>query len=223
MPPKATPPRKKKKTQRQSKSLMTFNVIAIAVVAAMIVGTLGVAVFSDPFSGGGGDDDTITLDQDDTDEIEQQYRDAVAANPSDTSALVTLGNYLGLVGKDEEAISTYQQAVDLAPNDSAVRTSFATSLARMGKQADAELQFQKAIEADPSNGTAMLGLARLYRDWLPPRTEDAITWYQTTIQKSADTLSANLASEELAAMTATPVASPQASPGASPAASPSPS
>ena len=222
MAPKATPPRKRKGRQRQSKSLLTFNVLAIVVVGAMVLGTLGVAVLTDLFSGSDSED-SITLDQDDVDEIEQQYRDAVAANPQDTEALVALASYLGNVGKGEEAIGFYQQAIDVDPTDNNVRLSFATTLSAIGKYPDAELQYQKILESEPNNGTALLGLARLYRRMAPPQTDDAIAYYKLTIERAPDTSAATLAIEELAFLTGTPVASPQASPGASPEASPSPS
>jgi tetratricopeptide (TPR) repeat protein len=194
---------------------MTFNVIAIIVVAAMIIGTLGAVVISD-WLNSNDDGDAITLDDNDVDEIEQGYRDAVAANPQSTEALVALASYLGNVGKGDEAINYYQQAIDINPADVNVRLSFATTLSAIGKYPDAELQYQKILEAEPNNGTALLGLARLYRRMSPPRTDDAITYYKLTIERAPGSSAAILASEELAFVTGTPVASPQASPQASP-------
>ncbi|HQY31999.1 MAG TPA: hypothetical protein PK691_11950, partial [Thermomicrobiales bacterium] len=76
--------------------------------------------------------------------------------------------------------------------------------------------YQKIIAADPNNGNALIGLARLYRSWSPPRNEDAITFFKLAIERAPDSAVHTLAQQELASMMATPVASPSVSPVASP-------
>jgi hypothetical protein len=78
---------------------------------------------------------------------------------------------------------------------------------------DAEVQFQRVIEAQPDNALALLGLARLYRSWSPPRLDEAAATYQLAIDRGGDSVVATVAREELAELTVgTPAASPQASP-----------
>ncbi len=79
---------------------------------------------------------------------------------------------------------------------------------------DAEVQYQRVIEAESGNALALLGLARLYRSWSPPRTDEAAATYQLAIEVGGDSVVATVAREELAELTgsepgASPVASPQ--------------
>lgn len=193
---------------------MTFNIVAMIVVAAMVVGAVGVAVFDGLLSRG--EDTPLTVDPAETDEIEQGYRDQIAKNPDDVSAMSALANYLGNTGNVEEAIQWYERALAITPNDMALRLDFASALASGAKVRDAELQYRKVIEAEPDNAFALLGLARLYRSWAPPRLDDAATYYQRTIDRAGDSVVRDVAQEELALITGTPVASPDASPEASP-------
>jgi tetratricopeptide (TPR) repeat protein len=195
---------------------MTFNVVAIVVVAAMVVGAIGVAVFDGLLSRG--QDQPLSIDPADTDEIEQRYRDQIADDPNDVAAMSALANYLGNTGNVEEAIQWYEQALTITPEDMDLRLDFASALASGAKVRDAELQYLKVIEAEPDNAFALLGLARLYRSWAPPRLEDAVSYYQLAIDRAGESVVREVAQEELTLITGTPVASP----GASPVASPSP-
>jgi tetratricopeptide (TPR) repeat protein len=190
--------------------MMTFNVIAVVVVGALVFGAVGLAVFDDLLSGGG--ESSLTIDPAATDEIEQGYRDQVAANPNDAAAMSSLANYLGNNGNIGEAITWYEKALAITPDDMRLRLDFASALASGGKFPDAELQYQKVIAAEPENATALLGMARLYRSWSPPRPDDAVTYYQRTIATGSDSIVHQLAREELAQLTGTPAASPAASP-----------
>ena len=189
--------------------MMTFNVIAVVVVGALVFGAVGLAVFDDLLTGKS--DSPLTVDPAATDEIEQGYRDQVAANPNDAAAMSSLANYLGNSGKVAEAITWYEKALAITPDDMSLRLDFASALASGGKFPDSELQYQKVIAAEPENAFALLGLARLYRSWSPPRSEDAANYYGQAI-KRAVIQSSSRSLEELAQLTGTPVASPDASP-----------
>jgi|tagenome__1003787_1003787.scaffolds.fasta_scaffold20853815_1 tetratricopeptide (TPR) repeat protein len=214
MPPKSkNQARRRKSNPGKSRSLMTFNVLAAIVVGALVFGTVGAAVIDELVSNSNSDK-TVDVSDPGGDPIEQGYRDAVANNPNDVDAITALASYLGNVGKVDEAIQWYEKALTLTPDDMTLRLDFASALASGGKYKDAELQFQKVIDAQPDNGVALLGLARLYRSWSPPRTADAVTWYQATIERAADSVAHDLAVSELSQLTGTPVASPGSSPGA---------
>jgi tetratricopeptide (TPR) repeat protein len=189
---------------------MTFNVVAVVVVAAMVVGAVGVAVFDGLLSRG--DDTPLTVDTEQTDEVEQGYRDKIADNPNDVAAMSALANYLGNTGSVEESIQWYEKALGVTPDDMALRLDFASALASGAKQRDAELQYLKVIETEPDNAFALLGLARLYRSWSPRRLQDAVTYYELAIDRAGESVVRDVAQEELATMTGTPVASPAASP-----------
>jgi len=211
--PRATQKRKRR-APKQSRSIMTFNVIAVVVVAALVFGAIGVAVFDDLLRGSGNEPKPLTVDPNQTDLVEQQYRDKIAADPNDVAAMSALANYLGNTGNTAEAITWYEKALTITPDDMSLRLDFASALASGGKQRDAELQYQKVIGAQPDNGFALLGLARLYRSWSPPRTQEAVMYYQLTIERAGDSVVRQVAQEELAELTGTPVASPAASPAA---------
>ncbi|HET7056645.1 MAG TPA: tetratricopeptide repeat protein [Thermomicrobiales bacterium] len=194
---------------------MTFNMLAIVVVLAMVVGAVGVAVF-DGLLSGGSNDKPLTVDPAESDPVEQQYRDKIAKDPNDVAAMSALANYLGNTGKIEEAITWYEKALTITPDDMDLRLDFASALASGGKMRDSELQYKKVVAAQPQNAFAMLGLARLYRSWSPPRLTEAVTFYQQAIDAAGDSVVRDVAREELSAITGTPVASPGASPSPAP-------
>lgn len=212
-----TPP-KRRKSAKQSKSMASFNVIAVIVVLALIVGGVGTAVIVELFDR---EPNEITVDQDQIDETEQGFRDRIADDPNDVAAIGALANYLDQTGNFQEAIQWYEKALMITPDDSEMRLYFASTLATHGKQLDAELQYMKLLEADPTDPALMLYLARLYRNWSPPRNEDAVTYYEMALEYApAESITRSFATEELAELTGTPVASPEASPVATPETTP---
>jgi len=190
-----------------SRSQSWFSILALLTVVAMLIGAVGSAVVLDVFDD---DDNTIDIDPGEEDEVEQLYRADLAARPDDPQTIATLANYLSQVGKGEEALRLYERALAITPEDAALRLDFAQALADGGSSRDAELQFTRVIEAEPGNGLALLELARLYRDWAPPRTEDAIASYQQVVAVGGDSITVQIAVEELAELGI--VASPAASP-----------
>jgi tetratricopeptide (TPR) repeat protein len=172
---------------------MTFNVVAILVVAAMVVGAVGVAVFYGLLSRG--EDKPLTVDPGEPDEIEQGYRDQIAGNPNDVAAMAALANYLGNTGNVEESIQWYERALAVTPDDMALRLDFASALASGAKERDAELQYLKVIGAEPDNAFALLGLARLYRSWSPPRLDDAVAYYQLAIDRAGESVVRDVAQQ----------------------------
>src|SRR5687768_16706118 len=159
---KRRPHRTHKQAQvKQSRSIMTFNVIALMVVAALVFGTLGVIAVDEIITGGG--DETVVVDPQQDDPTEQEYRDRIEANTNDIDVIKALANYLGNLGQYDESVRWYEQVRRITPDDMAVRLDFASALSAAGKVRDAELQYQRVIEAEPDNALAILGLARLYR------------------------------------------------------------
>ena len=180
-----------------SRSQSWFAVLALLTVAAMLIGAIGSAVVLDVFNDGDDVVDEDSIEAGDEDEVEQQYREDLAARPDDPETIATLANYLSLTGKGDEAITLYERALTIAPDDTAMRLDFARALADGGSTRDAELQFTRVIEAEPANGLALLELARLYRDWSPPRVDEAIATYQRVVATGEDSITVQLALEEL--------------------------
>ena len=209
------PVQSRKRTTSRSQSW--FAVLALLTVAAMLIGAVGSAVVLDVFNDG---DDVIDVDDigaGEEDAVEEQYREDYAARPDDPETIATLANYLSLTGKGDEAITLYERALAITPDDTAMRLDFARALADGGSLRDAELQFTRVVEAEPQNGLALLELARLYRDWSPPRIDEAISTYQRVVATGEDSITVQLALEELAELG---VVAPAASPSAVEAATP---
>lgn len=195
-----------------SRSQSWFSILALLTVVAMLIGAVGSAVVLDVFN----DDDVIDVDPNadpgEEDETESEFREDYAARPDDPETIARLANHLSLTGKGDEAIELFERALEIAPDNSSIRLNFAQVLADDGSSRDAELQFNRVIGAEPENGLALLDLARLYRDWVPPRTDEAIATYQRVVAVGGDSITVQIAVEELAELgiVATPAASPSA-------------
>jgi tetratricopeptide (TPR) repeat protein len=201
-----------------SRNQRIFSALALFTVFAMIIGAIGASVVVDLLNDRG--EDPLVVDDGEEDPVEATFRRELAENPNDPEAIANLANYISQTGGSDEALRLYERALALRPDDLSLRLDFAQMLSDTGKYPDAELQFQRIVEADPTNGAALLGLARLYRDWSPPRTEDAIRTYQRVVEVAGDSILVQFAQEELAALgVATPAALGAASPVASPAGS----
>jgi cytochrome c-type biogenesis protein CcmH/NrfG len=148
------------------------------------------------------------------DPVVADYLSRIKADPNDASAMAALGNYYGNTGRIDEAIPWYEKALEITPDDWDTRLGFARALSIGGKRQDAELQFKKVIAARPNDPQAHFSLGQLYAGWVPPRTQDAISEYQTTLSVGQGTFVAERAAEELAQLgVASPVAaSPVPSP-----------
>ena len=205
-----------------SRSHSWFSVLALLTVVAMLIGAVGSAVVLDLFD----DDDTIDVDPNADpgaeDETESEFREDYAARPDDPETIARLANHLSLTGKGDEAVELFERALEIAPDNASIRLNFAQVLDDSGSSRDAELQFNRVIEAEPGNGLALLDLARLYRDWAPPRTDEAIATYQRAVTVGGDSITVQIAFEELAELgvVATPVGSPIVGASASPTSPP---
>jgi tetratricopeptide (TPR) repeat protein len=189
------------------------GVIFVALIVCSLIGAgLGTAFFDQL-----GDDDPPDPAEESR-RSEQSLREEIEQDPNDTVAMLALANLLANTGQLEEAIDWYERALALDPENWSARLDFAQSLADGGKHADAELQYHKVIEAQPENERAHFFLAELYQAWQPPRTEDAIREYEAAIAAAPDSVVADDARAQLAALGAeagTPPATPNATPAAS--------
>lgn len=215
-PVRRAPVRARRSTQTRRERW--FAVVALLTVVALVIGAVGSAVLLDLFKDDGGANVIDVASDPEDDPVEQEFRDDLAGRPDDPDAMATLANYLSETGKMDEALPLFERALTIAPDDNGIRLLFAGALSDAGSGRDAELQYSKVIATEPANDVALLGLARLYRDWSPARTDEAIRTYQQVVATGGDSLSVQLATEELAELgVVAPVASPAASPLATPA------
>lgn len=222
-PPAGKPPRRAPpaRSPRAAGRRVGWVPLVSATVALLIVcSVLGGAV-AGVLQGRGGDVDPGAAGDAGAEaangEFERSLRDAVAADPADATALASLANLLANRGELPEAIDRYEEALALEPANGALRFDFATALTEAGQHPDAELQFGRLIEADPANLEARFYLAELYRDWRPPRTDEAVALYRGVAETAPDSYLGDRASEELGRLGAAP-GSPAATAPGSPAA-----
>lgn len=188
-----------------SAATIAGTVIACLVICSLIAGSLG-SIWMDR---GVTEESAIPLEDTGRD-FENEMRTAVAANPEDVVALVSLANLLATRGDDEEATDLYARAIELDPENARYRLEFALSLARIGAAADAEVQYRRVLDADPSDAEAWYFLGELYVRWNPPRIAEAEAAFEQAIVVAPGSVSADQASRALARLEsqvgATPVA-----------------
>ncbi len=149
-----------------------------------------------------------------TGSFQAAMRTAIAEDPNDAVALVSLANLLALEGNFPEAIALYERALAIDPDNAATRRSFALALAQSGNLADAELQYLRVLEANPNDAEALVFLGQVYERWSPPRLADAATAYARAVNAEPGSISADEAAKALArlpadVLAATPAATPE--------------
>lgn len=203
--PAARPATKRRSTGGHRRQRL-YAVLGVIVVVALIGAAIGPPLID--YLTQANTERTLEIDPN-NDPVEKEYRDQIAANPDDAAAMAALGNYLGEIGRANEAIPLYERALALTPDDVTMRYGFANTLVQGGKQADAELQFLKVIAAEPNHTHAHFSLAQLYENWVPPRTADAIAEYQKVVDIGSDEFVVEVARENLVQLgAASPVAAP---------------
>ena len=78
----------------------------------------------------------------------------VAANPSNVTAWINLGNNYFDTNQYDKSIEAYKKALALAPNDANVWTDMGVMYRRSGQPQEAIKAFDKAVEVDPKHETS---------------------------------------------------------------------
>lgn len=202
-PPVRSSPKRRQTGAARNQRL--FAILAVVIVFSLIATIIGPPLV-DYLTRPSGNND-ITLSDDTTDPVEQEFRSQLEQNPDDAAALEGLANYLGNIGRIDEAIPLYERSLATDPDDWIRRLGFARMLADGGKRPDAELQFKRVLAACPSSEQTWYSLARLYATWVPPRDADAIAAYHQVILTGPGTFAAEQAKAELAQLgLASPIA-----------------
>lgn len=104
-------------------------------------------------------------------EAEEQYKLAVAANPSDEKAITRLGDLAVDKGDLDSATSSYKHALLLAPNDANALVGLARVYTEKNDPQSALPLLERVVAADSSNVQAHYRLSVVYRKLKRP--EDA--------------------------------------------------
>lgn len=110
---------------------------------------------------------------------EKAFRQAVAEDPGNVTALENLGVVLTRLDRLDEAVATIQQAITLEPDRVSLHFSLGSIYARQGKGAEAIASLQRAVALDPAHAGAHFNLANaLVRAGQP---DSALAEYQRVV------------------------------------------
>ena len=94
---------------------------------------------------------------------EDEFKAALAVNPSDEKAECRLGDIAAQRGDLKEAAADYTRALELQPNDSDANTDLGKVLMSMNRPREAQKALEKAVQIDPTDYVAHYRLSTLYR------------------------------------------------------------
>jgi TolB-like protein/DNA-binding winged helix-turn-helix (wHTH) protein/Tfp pilus assembly protein PilF len=111
-------------------------------------------------------------------EAEREFRRGIELNPNAPSSYLHFAMYLGVLGRQDEAIAAMKRAIELDPFSALMCSGLGVVLQWSGRDDEAAEQERKAIALDPFFPEARLVLARAY-DQLG-RYDEAIVEYLET-------------------------------------------
>jgi tetratricopeptide (TPR) repeat protein len=91
-----------------------------------------------------------------------RFREALAINPRNSKAHITLGNTLEAAGNNDEAMVHYDEAIRLDPSSAVGHVNAGNIFLKRNEQARAIAEFQTALEVEPSNVYAHYNLGQCY-------------------------------------------------------------
>ena len=104
-------------------------------------------------------------------EAENEYKAALAVNPSDAQAEVRLGDIAAKANDLDTAREYYSKALQVQPNNADAAVGLAKVYSSMGQPEKAAPLLEHAIQVDPTSSLAHFRLSGVYRQL--GRTSDA--------------------------------------------------
>jgi Flp pilus assembly protein TadD len=104
----------------------------------------------------------LLLQNGETDEAIEQYRQAVSTDPDFAEAHNNLGNALLQNGQPDEAVTQCQQAVTIEPKYAQAHSNLGNALLQTGQVGAAITHYQTAIQLQPDNPFFLNNLAWVY-------------------------------------------------------------
>ncbi len=123
-------------------------------------------------------------DQDDHDEAERCYRNALKLQPGMLEALVNLADLLSRRLRFGEAVPLYEQAVAQSPGVSALWLNLGLAQYRLGAQAKAQTVLKRAIELDPNDAKAPATMAASLL--AEQRDAEALPWLREALSRQPE-------------------------------------
>ncbi|NET41044.1 FkbM family methyltransferase [Okeania sp. SIO2B3] len=116
-----------------------------------------------------------------------QFKEAIATSkqaiemkPNLTTAYLTMGNALQILGNFDEAIASYSQALEIQPDLAAVHASLGSIYFKQGKLDDAKSSCEEAIALDPELATAYWNLGHALNE--ENKLEEALPCWQKALE-----------------------------------------
>ena len=91
-----------------------------------------------------------------------RFREALAINPRNSKAHITLGNTLEATGHDDEAMLHYNEAIRLEPSSAVGHVNAGNIFLKRNEHARAIAEFQLALSVEPKNLYAHYNLGQCY-------------------------------------------------------------
>ncbi len=91
-----------------------------------------------------------------------RFREALAINPGNSKAHITLGNTLEAAGNDDEALAHYQEALRLDSSSAIGHINIGNIFLKRNDHARAIVEFQLALRLEPENVYAHYNLGQCY-------------------------------------------------------------
>jgi Flp pilus assembly protein TadD len=106
-------------------------------------------------------------------DAEAAYRDALALEPDNATALTNLGVLLADLDRTDEAEACHRRAIALVPDNAAAHTNLGLLLQAQHRDAEAETCQRRAVALAPEQGEAHTNLGNLLADHGDPREAEA--------------------------------------------------
>jgi tetratricopeptide (TPR) repeat protein len=91
-----------------------------------------------------------------------RFQEALAINPRNSKAHITLGNTLEAAGNNDEAMSHYKEAIRLDPSSATAHVNAGNIFLKRNDHAGAIAEFQLALKTEPANPYAHYNLGQCY-------------------------------------------------------------
>ena len=93
---------------------------------------------------------------------EKMLKEALAKDPKNLNALISLGNMMMDSSRFSEAVDAYQKALDIDPKNTDVRVDMGTCYKNMGKPDLAVKEYRQALEVNPQHLHALKNMGIVY-------------------------------------------------------------
>ena len=100
----------------------------------------------------------------DQEQVEKEYRAALADNPFDEKSECRLGDIALHASELQQALAHYQRAVELQPNDAEACLGMGRVLTQLHRPADAEPFLKRAAQLEPFTAVTHYRLSLVYRE-----------------------------------------------------------